>query len=265
MTGPSACSTGAAKSPDSKVHRAFPSLLRRPGAWPRSVCAAAIAMLCAAHCSGSAAAEVPSAADTALSPRSNDGYATFVQEAARRFAIPASWIRAVIHIESGGDPHAVSQKGAMGLMQIMPATWASLRSRHHLGADPFDPHDNILAGTAYLRQLYERFGASGFLAAYNAGPGRFESYLVGVQPLRDETRHYLARLSTLLPDLRLGGKLTAPNIRSDWQHASLFTVQPSAEPSSSGVLSGATPPPTSFALAPRADGLFVATSSSGSR
>ena len=74
--------------------------------------------------------------------------------------------------ESFGDVHAISPKGAMGLMQIMPATWAGLRPRYGLGADPYDAHDNIIAGAAYLRELQDRYGAPGFLAAYNAGPAR---------------------------------------------------------------------------------------------
>ena len=100
----------------------------------------------------------------------------YVVEAAHRFAIPETWIDAVMWIESrgrtrsGGHP-IVSRKGAMGLMQLMPATWAAMRAAWGLGSDPFDPHDNIIAGTAYLRQLYDRFGYPGMFAAYNAGPG----------------------------------------------------------------------------------------------
>jgi len=74
-----------------------------------------------------------------------------------------------MHVESAGKVRARSRKGAMGLMQIMPGTWADLRARYGLGADPYDSHDNILAGTAYIRELYDRYGAPGFLAAYNAG------------------------------------------------------------------------------------------------
>ena len=75
-----------------------------------------------------------------------------------------------MRVESLGDPLALSPKGAMGLMQIMPDTWSELRSRYGLGADPYDPHDNIIAGAAYLRELHDRYGERGFLAAYNAGP-----------------------------------------------------------------------------------------------
>ena len=72
--------------------------------------------------------------------------------------------------ESGGQEDVISWAGAMGLMQVMPATYDDLRGRYNLGDDPFDPHNNLLAGTAYLREMYDRFGAPGFLAAYNARP-----------------------------------------------------------------------------------------------
>jgi len=105
-------------------------------------------------------------------PSPRDLYAEYIAEASRRFGVPVAWIRAVMRAESAGEARAVSSAGAMGLMQIMPATWADLRARHGLGRDPYDPRDNILAGTAYLRELHDRYGSPGFLAAYNAGPGR---------------------------------------------------------------------------------------------
>ncbi len=82
-------------------------------------------------------------------------------------------------------------------MQLMPETWADLRLRYGLGSDPFDPRDNILAGAAYLRELHDRFGDSGFLAAYNAGPARYEAFLATGRPLPDETRAYLGALAPL--------------------------------------------------------------------
>ncbi|MEY9460499.1 lytic transglycosylase domain-containing protein [Bradyrhizobium ottawaense] len=85
----------------------------------------------------------------------------------------------------------------MGLMQIMPATWAELRERYNLGNDPYDPHDNILAGTAYLRELLDRYGSPGVFAAYNAGPSRYEEHLAGGS-LPDETRAYVTKLANLL-------------------------------------------------------------------
>ena len=96
--------------------------------------------------------------------------------------------------EGNGDP-AVSPKGAMGLMQIMPATWAGLRDRYRLGADPCDLRDNIIAGAAYIRELYDRrYGSPGWIAAYNAGPGRYEDWLKG-RPLPAETRAYVATVA----------------------------------------------------------------------
>ena len=132
-----------------------------------------------------------------------DPFAAFVAEAAQRFGIPASWIRAIMHAESREDPRAVSPKGAMGLMQIMPSTWANLRARHRLGANPFDPHDNILAGAAFLRELHDRYGSPGFLAAYNAGPGRYEDHLATGRPLPAETRAYVAAIAPLIGEGQL--------------------------------------------------------------
>jgi soluble lytic murein transglycosylase-like protein len=121
------------------------------------------------------AESLPAAPSPEISPVV--AYAPFVTEASRRFTIPVQWIRTVMKTESGGNPRAVSPRGALGLMQIMPATWVELSVRHELGIDPFDPRDNILAGTAYLRELLGRFGSEGFLAAYNAGPRRYEQLL----------------------------------------------------------------------------------------
>lgn len=80
----------------------------------------------------------------------------------------------------------------MGLMQLMPGTWAQMRAALRLGADPHDPRDNILAGTAYLRLMYDRFGYPGLFAAYNAGPARYAVYLANGRKLPGETHAYLA-------------------------------------------------------------------------
>ena len=124
--------------------------------------------------------------------------AMHVREAAQRFGLPEHWIYAVIRIESAGRTRAVSPAGAMGLMQLIPGTWARQRARFALGSDPFDPRDNILAGTSYLREMYDRYGGEGFLAAYNAGPGRYEQWLSARRPLPRETRDYVARIAPLL-------------------------------------------------------------------
>jgi hypothetical protein len=123
---------------------------------------------------------------------------SLIAEASQRFGVPVHWIRAVMQVESRGDKGAVSPKGAMGLMQVMPETYAELRLRHHLGEDPFAPRDNIMAGAAYLREMRDRFGPSGFLAAYNAGPGRYEEYLKRGRPLPEETRNYVAALAPII-------------------------------------------------------------------
>lgn len=153
-------------------------------------------------------------------------YAGFVAEAAHRFGIPATWISAVLRAESAGDPRAVSSKGAIGLMQIMPNTWASLRARYRLGNDPYDPRDNILAGAAYLRELHDRYGSvTAMLAAYNAGPGRYEASLNG-RPLPAETRAYVAAVAPILDGASAAAPVRMAAVDPlDWTRAPLFVVQ----------------------------------------
>jgi soluble lytic murein transglycosylase-like protein len=88
----------------------------------------------------------------------------------------------------------------MGLMQLMPGTWVELSVSYGLGLDPFDPRDNILAGTAYLKEMHDRFGSAGFLAAYDAGPSRYEQHLATGQPLPPDTVDYVAAVRLLLSD-----------------------------------------------------------------
>jgi len=122
-------------------------------------------------------------------------YAPHVVEASRRFGIPELWIWAVMRTESRGNSRAVSPAGAMGLMQIMPGTWAMLTERHRLGSDPFDVRANILGGTAYLRAMWDRYSdVSLMLAAYNAGPGRADDYANGRRRLPAETVSYIAQI-----------------------------------------------------------------------
>jgi soluble lytic murein transglycosylase-like protein len=128
------------------------------------------------------------------------GWAAPIAEASHRFAIPAEWIRRVVRAESAGratrDGRPIrSPAGAMGLMQLMPGTWAAMRRIHGLGADPDDPRDNILAGTAYLRAMYDRFGYPGLFAAYNAGPARYADHLARGRALPAETIAYVARVT----------------------------------------------------------------------
>lgn len=130
-----------------------------------------------------------------------DPWGPYIREAAAKYDVPERWIREVMRQESGGHLYnrggelITSGAGAMGLMQVMPATYDDLRGRYReLGDDPYDPHNNILAGTAYLREMYDIYGAPGFLAAYNAGPGRLDDYLTRNRTLPAETRRYVAAI-----------------------------------------------------------------------
>jgi len=189
----------------------------------------------------------------------------FVTEAARRFAIPEAWIYAVIRVESAGNPHAVSPKGAAGLMQIMPGTWLGLRARFALGEDIYDPHDNIIAGAGYLRDLFDRYGSPGFLAAYNAGPARYEKYMTRGVSLPGETIAYVQKL----------GAITAGGIRprtqpatidpTVWTRAALFagaSRRPEDTPRDVAAAADIAPDrgapgPSDRASLPSASGLFI--------
>lgn len=119
-----------------------------------------------------------------------------VEEASTRFGIPTSWIERVIRAESRGltvlnGRPIRSRAGAMGLMQLMPTTWTEMRARLSLGSNPDDPRDNILAGTFFLRLMYDRFGYPGLFGAYNAGPGAYAAFLAGRRQLPGETVAYL--------------------------------------------------------------------------
>ncbi len=192
--------------------------------WRRSGVGSAI-LIAAVLLSGGAAPgtvraqEAPLAAPAAAHP-----YAGHVADAARRFGIPEAWIWAVMRVESRGNSRAVSRAGAMGLMQIMPATWAGLRARYGLGPDPFDVRDNIMAGAAYLREMHDRYGdASAMLAAYNAGPGRYDDYVSRGRPLPAETVGYLAQLTTVVgAPGAVETAVSAPPDRFAWRRAALF-------------------------------------------
>ena len=202
----------------------------------------------------------------------NDPYAAHIAEASQRFGIPAKWIRAVMRIESGGDRRAVSRKRAMGLMQIMPQTWAEVRARYALGRNPFDPHDNILAGAAFLREMHDRYGSPGFLAAYNAGPARYEDYRDRRRALPPETVAYVAALVPLVGGDEIAGPvLMVASDRSPRSPASLFAVRadaaPHADRPTSDLPSGDTramvPVRDLSAIVPQSGGLFVALSTAG--
>jgi hypothetical protein len=139
-----------------------------------------------------------------------DRWAAYISEAARRFGRPEAWVRAVMQAESRGAADATSSAGAIGLMQLMPDTYAELRVRYGLGANAYDPHDNIIAGTAYMSEMIELFGVPNFLAAYNAGPARLEDHLRRGSPLPRETQQYLAQIGELSAALPPPDEVPAP-------------------------------------------------------
>jgi hypothetical protein len=208
---------------------------RRAGASPSTVAStmAALRSLGAMLCivvilaasmlaSGAAHAKQESSARQRPHSLSVRPFAAFVTEASKRFGVPEHWIRALMHAESGEKSRARSQKGAMGLMQIMPKTWTELRTRYGLGADPYDSRDNILAGTAYIRELSDRYGTPGFLAAYNAGPGRYERHLATGRPLPEETQAYVATLAPMINRVRTNVQIGAVARSFAWAGSSLF-------------------------------------------
>lgn len=135
----------------------------------------------------------------------SDPWGPYIVEAAAKYDVPERWIREVMRQESGGRMYGrggdliTSGAGAMGLMQVMPGTYDELRGRYsELGDDAFDPRNNIMAGTAYIREMYDIYGSPGFLAAYNAGPGRLDDYLTRNRTLPEETRRYVASIGPRL-------------------------------------------------------------------
>lgn len=205
-------------------------------------------------------------------PSSAHPYADDIAQASQQFGIPAAWIQAVMRVESAGDPSATSPAGAMGLMQIMPDTWASLRARLQLGRDPYDPHDNILAGAAYLREMLDRYGSLGFLAAYNAGPGRYEEYLAGRSALPAETRAYVSALAPLIGAGEIDSTISiAAADPQSWTRAPLFAARQvstttAEDARSRGRANGGPAVPITreiSAIIPQPDGLFIARSGDG--
>lgn len=129
-----------------------------------------------------------------------DPWGPYINLASNRFDVPQQWIRQVMQVESGGNEYmngrlTVSPAGAMGLMQLEPETYQEMANRYGLGSDPFNPYDNIMAGTAYIHEMYQVYGCPGFLAAYNAGPGRLDSYMDYHEPLPSETVNYVAMIA----------------------------------------------------------------------
>jgi soluble lytic murein transglycosylase-like protein len=141
------------------------------------------------HGAATVRATAPHAPSTKSAP-----YEAAISEHARRQGVAADLVRAVIQVESAFNPVAVSTKGAMGLMQLMP--WTA----HELGVNnPFDPDQNIRGGVTYLKQLLNRYDQKVelALAAYNAGIGNVEKY--GAVPPFKETRNYVNKITKAAP------------------------------------------------------------------
>ena len=141
------------------------------------------------HGAASIKATIPLVASHKSAP-----YDASINEHARRQGVAADLVRAVIQVESAFNPVAVSNKGAMGLMQLMPATALELGVRN-----PFDPDQNIRGGVTYLKQLLTRYDQKVelALAAYNAGIGNVEKY--GDVPPFKETRNYVNKITKAAP------------------------------------------------------------------
>lgn len=202
----------------------------------------------------------------------SDPWGPYVSEASKRFDVPERWVRQVMRVESGGNVFLngapiVSPVGAMGLMQVMPDTFDELRAKYGFGEDPFDPHNSILAGTAYIREMYDLYGSPGFLAAYNAGPGRLDDYLVRNKPLPEETRRYVAMIGPNIAGISPSNRsmadqyaanavpLTGPAPRS--APVQLASAAPLDQPGRSvpyadSVQSASLPPPAPAPVAPAA-------------
>lgn len=235
-----------------------------PCALLSSIIAALIACGVIVVAAPSASADPPTHRGSTIAP--SDPWAADIAEAATRFAIPERWIRAVMAVESTGDRTARSPKGAMGLMQIMPKTWNELRTRYALGSDPWQPRANIMAGAAYLREMHDRYGSiAAMLAAYNAGPKRYDAHLANGRALPAETVDYVAKIAPMIggkvPVMRLAGIAS----RVSWSRGPIFVgrsaVHPDDGSTTSDVPSGRPSNAPAIvdlsALVPPSDGLFV--------
>jgi len=140
------------------------------------------------------AAEIKSTIPPLVASHKSAPYEASITAHARRQGVSSDLVRAVIQVESAFNPVAVSNKGAMGLMQLMPATAMELGVRN-----PFDPDQNIRGGVTYLKQLLTRYDdkVELALAAYNAGIGNVEKY--GTVPPFKETRNYVSKITKAAP------------------------------------------------------------------
>jgi len=152
-----------------------------------------------------------------------------ISAASSRSQIDADFIASVIHAESGNNAHAVSRKGARGLMQLMPTT------ANNLGVtNSFDPEENVDGGVRYLRELLVRYkgDAAKALAAYNAGPQRVQQY-GGVPPYR-ETHAYVARVITDYNRKKLAEKKRPASEGTSATSSKIETIAQKRQPRTSG-------------------------------
>lgn len=163
-----------------------------------------------------------SAAPTGAMPHGASACARHAPEAARRSGLFADIILGVMHVESRGRPRAISPKGAMGCMQIMPPTWAYLTRRYGLGRDPWDARMNMIGGALYLAELVRQFGLPGAYSAYNAGPGRYQRHVRDGIPLPAETVAYAAALTGKAPEHGSSHAQAERPPTRRWQEAGLF-------------------------------------------
>jgi len=140
---------------------------------------------------------VSTSIDSVVAIPPSRAYEGIIREAAALYRVDASLIRSVMEAESAFDPSAVSRAGAMGLMQLMPDVAAAFGVQH-----PFDPRENIMAGTRLLRDLLDRYRGNLRLAiaSYNAGPTAVAHY--GMVPPFRETQGYVKRVTNLIADAR---------------------------------------------------------------
>jgi membrane-bound lytic murein transglycosylase B len=149
-----------------------------------------------------------------------------IVEASHRFGVPQEWIRAVMRQESGGrtmldeKQPMLSSAGAMGIMQVMPETYQEMRQQ-------YDPHDNVIAGVAYLSWLHGKYGYPAMFAAYNDGPGDLEDYLQRGRALPAETVNYVQSIGRMLKDpaVQLPGSKPATLTRPDGTELAIDVAQ----------------------------------------
>jgi hypothetical protein len=151
--------------------------------------------------------------------------ADYLAEAAQVSGLPETLITSVLHVESRGHSAAISHAGAKGCMQIMPATWGSLTARYGLGSNVFDPRANMIGGALYLREMVDRYGLPGALAAYNAGPGRYEAWRDGRRNLPRETINYVAQIAPVAGGIAAPPRpILAATIAPSWKQSPIFVT-----------------------------------------